>query len=62
MSITSKTMSQNTISGEMEEPIRDNKITDIAKKVPTVPNKDKEQTDDQGSYKDRNWYCKWINK
>ena len=37
----------------MEEPIRDNKITEIAKKVPRVPNKDKEQADDQGSNEER---------
>ena len=43
MSITSETVSQNTISGGIGEPIRENKITEITKKVPMVPNKDKEQ-------------------
>ena len=44
ISITSEIVSQNTISGEMEEPIKDNKIPEIAKKVLRMPNKDKEQT------------------
>ena len=46
-SITSKTVSQDTTSGEMEESIW-NKLYKIAKKVPRVPNKDKEQIDDKG--------------
>ena len=46
-SITSKTVLQDTISGEVEEPIQD-KIPEIAKKVLRVPNKDKEQIDDKG--------------
>ena len=37
----------------MEEPIRDNKIMEIAKQVLRVPNKNKEQTNDQGSNKER---------
>ena len=53
MSITSETVSQNILSGEMEEPIRDDKITEIAKKVPRVPNKDKEQSNDQGNNQER---------
>ena len=48
-SITSETVSQNTISGGIEEPIRKNKIIEIAKKVPRVPNKDKKQSKDQAN-------------
>ena len=51
-SITSETVSQNIISGEVEEPIKD-KIPEIAKKVLRVPHKDKKQTNDQGSNKER---------
>ena len=51
-SITSETVSQNTISGEVEEPVKD-KIPEIDKKVLRVPNNGKEQTDDQGNNKER---------
>ena len=51
-SITSETVSQNTVSGEMEECTK-GKIPEIAKKVLRVPNKDKELTNDQGSNKER---------
>ena len=44
--------SQNTISEEVKEPVKD-KIPEIAKKVLRVPNKDKVQTNDQGSNKER---------
>ena len=51
--ITSETVSQSTISGETKEPLTV-RVTEIAKKVPRVPNKDKEQTDDdEGSVKGR---------
>ena len=40
-SITSETVSQNTISGEMEGPDEDGKVPKIAKKVTRVCNKDK---------------------
>ena len=48
-SITSKTVSQDTISGEniVKEPIW-NKMLEIAKKVLRVPSKDKEQIDNRG--------------
>ena len=36
---------QNTVSGEMEEPLTV-RVQEIAKKVLRVPNKDKEQTND----------------
>ena len=49
-SITSEIVAQNTVSGKVEEVIKD-KIPEIAKKVLRVPNKDKEQTYDQGSRK-----------
>ena len=53
MSITSETVSWNIVSGEMEVPIRENEIIQIAKKVPRVPNKDKEQNNDQGNNQER---------
>ena len=42
-------VSQDTVSGEnvVKEPIQ-NKMSDIVKKVPRVPSKDKEQIDDRG--------------
>ena len=49
-SIATENVSQNTVSGEVEEPIKD-KIPETAKKVMRVPTKDKEQTNDQGSRK-----------
>ena len=53
ITITSETVSQNTVSVEMmEEPVTV-KVPEIAKKVPRVPNKDKEQTNDEGSVKGR---------
>ena len=42
--VTSKTVSQNTISGEMEGPSKDSKAPEIAKKVPRVPSKEKSMT------------------
>ena len=51
-SITSETVSQDTVSGEVEEAIKD-KTLEIAKKAMMVPNKDKEQPDDWGSIKER---------
>ena len=48
-SVTSETVSQNTISGEMEGPSKDSKVPEIAKKVPKVPSKDKECDNDQRS-------------
>ena len=53
MSITSETVSQNTVSGGTEEPIRESKIIEIAKKVPRVPNKDKKQRNDQRNCQER---------
>ena len=52
-SIASETVSQNTVSGEMEGPSKDSKVPETAKKVPRVPNKDKEHGNDQGSDKER---------
>ena len=49
ISVPSETVSQNTISGEMEGPSKDSKVPEIAKKVPRVPSKDKECGDDQRS-------------
>ena len=46
-SVTGKTVSQDTVSGEVEKPIPNN-IPEIAKKVPRVTSKDKEQIDDKG--------------
>ena len=47
--ITSKTLSQDTVSKEniVKEPIQ-NKMPKITKKAPRVPSKDKEQIDDRG--------------
>ena len=46
-SIISKTVSQDTVSGEVKESICDKK-PEIAKEVLRMPNKDKEQIDDKG--------------
>ena len=44
-------VSENTVSGETKEPVRV-RVPEIAKKVLRVPNKDKEQTNDnEGSVK-----------
>ena len=48
-SVTSETVSQNTLCGEMEGPSKDSKVPEIAKKVLRVPSKDKEYDDDQRS-------------
>ena len=48
-SITSETVSQDIISGEMEGPSKDSKVSEVGKKAPRVPNKDKEHNNDQGS-------------
>ena len=51
--ITSEMVSQNTVSGEMKEPVT-LRVPEIAKKILRVPNRDKEQTnDDEGSVKGR---------
>ena len=42
-SITSETISQQTVCGEIERPNKDRKFPEIAKKVPQTCNKDKEQ-------------------
>ena len=52
-SITCETVSQNTISGGMEEHIREKKIIEIAKKVLKMLNKDKQQSKDQGNNDER---------
>ena len=52
-SVISETVSQNTISGEMEGPSKDSKVPEIAKKVLRVPSKDKEYNDDQRSHNER---------
>ena len=39
ITVTSETVSQNTVSGEMEEPVTV-RIPEIAKKLLRVPNKD----------------------
>ena len=44
-SVTSETVSQNTISGEMEGPSKDNKVQEIAKKVLSVTSEDKDCDD-----------------
>ena len=44
--ITSETVSQNTVSGEVEELVTE-RVPEIAKKVLRVPNKDKEQVADK---------------
>ena len=51
-SITSETVSKNTVSGEVAEPFKD-KTPEIDKNVLRVPNKDKEKTGDQGYNKER---------
>ena len=51
-SIISETRSQNTTFREVDEAIKD-KIPEIAKKVLRVHSKDKEQTEDQRSIKER---------
>ena len=43
--IASETVSQNTVSGETEEPNTE-RVLEIVKKVLRVPNKDKEQIED----------------
>ena len=45
-------VSQDTDSGEMEEPVTV-RVPEIVKKVPRVPNKDKEPTNNEGSVKGR---------
>ena len=53
MTITSETVSQNTVSGETKEPVTV-RLPEIATKLLIVTNKDKEQTnDDEGSVKRR---------
>ena len=52
-SVTSETVSQNTVSGEMEGPSKNSKVQEIAEKVQTVPSKDIEHGDDQKSDKER---------
>ena len=52
-SITSETVSHDTISGKMEGPSKDSKVPETAKEVPRVPSKDKDHDEDWGSDKDR---------
>ena len=52
-SVTSETVSQNTVSGEMEGPSKDSKVPEIARKVLRVPSKVKEHEDDQRSDNER---------
>ena len=53
-------MSQNTVSGEVEEPVTE-RVPEIAKKVPRVPKKDKKQIEDK-SIRKPNYLSKCGNK
>ena len=59
-SITTETVSENAVFGEVEEPTQD-KISERAKKALRVPNKDKEQIDDK-SIRKPNYLLKVIIK
>ena len=50
-SITSETISQQTIHGEIERPNKDQEFPDIAKKVPRTSNNDKEIDENQSKEK-----------
>ena len=58
--ITSETVSQNTVSGEMEKPVTE-RAPEIAKKVPRVPNKDKKQIENK-SIRKPNYLSESSNK
>ena len=59
--ITNEMVSYDIVSGETEEPVTV-RVPEIAKKVPRVPNKDKGQTNDEGSVKGREHERKQTSK